>query len=147
MRRFQTLENPLQGGVPKGRGGFFGGRGMALPIERKWLQPLEIQLSKNLQSEMPSLAAEFLPRMNGFRSISPKKRGWKRSSTFYEKSSIFQGLGIFQWLEPFSFNRKSEIFNRKCLSLRHSNFLVRYSIFLSPSSLTHSFQLCSLGTS
>ena len=59
----------------------------------------------------PRKIPDPFPRMNGFRSSSPKERGWKRSSTFYEKFSVFQGL------EPFSPNRQSEIFNRQRLNL------------------------------
>ncbi len=56
----------------------------------------------------PSLVAKILPSMNGFKPDSPKKRGWKRSSTFYENLLFSRVWGFSKvW------NSSSTIGNRK----------------------------------
>ncbi len=69
--------------------------------------PFDIRYSSPLRS-LRSFVAKILPLMNGFKPDSLKEREWKRSSTFYEKPSVFQPL------EPFYLNRKSAISNRQC---------------------------------
>ena len=57
------------------------------------------------------------PRMNGLTINSPRERGWKRSSTFYEKSLFFN-----VWNSPLPIgNRQSPIGNALPLFLQRTH--------------------------